>query len=320
MFKGLTFALAIAAAATCAAHAADFVLVAPDVGAKALTAEDEFTRALTPSDFSIRVKKDRARLWDLRKVYAGATLAWSADEQARLTGAIERNRARLDQLASWLPATIQLAKTSDAADGGLPHTRGSTIFFGPKLPVKDATLDFIFVHEIFHVLSRKNAARRDEFYALVGFEACKRVDMPRTLREQTITNPDAALMLHGAPMEDGTLLLPVLLSDPVRFTPAKPNFESYLSLHYYAMNRNAKGECALVLDQKSPREIDEKAALQTIYARAGRNTVYVLHPEEILADNFAQLIAGKPGAPDPWVYEKLAAFLGYVREFTPQSN
>jgi len=42
------------------------------------------------------------------------------------------------------------------------------------------------------------------------------------------------------------------------------------------------------------------------YARQiGRNTGYIIHPEEILAENFVHLMMQTPDLPDPWIVQEL---------------
>jgi hypothetical protein len=42
----------------------------------------------------------------------------------------------------------------------------------------------------------------------------------------------------------------------------------------------------------------------------GRNTQYIIHPEEILADNFALLVLGETSIPSPVILEKMKDALG----------
>jgi hypothetical protein len=55
----------------------------------------------------------------------------------------------------------------------------------------------------------------------------------------------------------------------------------------------------------------EVSAVPDYWQQIGRNTRYVIHPEEILADNFVLLIHPKPNAPPPTpaILEKLRALL-----------
>ena len=44
------------------------------------------------------------------------------------------------------------------------------------------------------------------------------------------------------------------------------------------------------------------------YEQIGKNTNYIIHPEEILADNFALLVMGQKVS-SPWLLDKLKSFL-----------
>jgi hypothetical protein len=43
--------------------------------------------------------------------------------------------------------------------------------------------------------------------------------------------------------------------------------------------------------------------------QVGQNTDYVIHPEEILADNFALLVIGQQNVPSPEILHKMKAIL-----------
>jgi hypothetical protein len=43
----------------------------------------------------------------------------------------------------------------------------------------------------------------------------------------------------------------------------------------------------------------------------GRNTEYVIHPEEVLADNFALLVLKKANVPSPEILQKMREVLSH---------
>jgi hypothetical protein len=45
------------------------------------------------------------------------------------------------------------------------------------------------------------------------------------------------------------------------------------------------------------------------FEQVGRNTKYVIHPEEILAENFALLIVDEHDAPSPEILQKMRLIL-----------
>ncbi len=303
-------------AAASPAFGLDMVIATPEQGAAVVRADDDFTRALTPADLAIRLQREHGAASELKDVYAEALLVWPEEERARLEAMRERVGARLAALAPWLPQEVLLVKNSARLDGGLPHTRGAAIFLGPQLPAADDQLDGLVMHELFHVLSRHNAPQRDAFYAIIGFERCASVEFDGAVRARMFTNPDAPHVLWASrtlPEEDGLWFTPVLEANSPHFDRERPEFTSYFALRFYVLTRDAAGHCALAHGPDGPAELAQDEAMRMIFAHAGANTTYVLHPEELMADNFAQLMMGRADAPDPWVHEKLAAILGLAR-------
>jgi hypothetical protein len=277
-----------------------------------LAASDDFTSELSPADLSIRLRRpDGGNLDELKTLYRSSTQAWTEAERGRLAAMVERVRARTDAVASWLPEEIGFIKVTDAVEGGFPHTRGTAIIWGPSLPESDATLDYIFFHELWHVLSRRNAARRDEMYALIGFSACSAVDWPQELLDARLTNPDAPQDRHVIPYEDGFYLLPRLMASAPRYDETlEEGFGAYLMPQFVLADRDADGRCVPLREIEALMTFDIRAAAPYVFAAAGRNTNYIIHPEEILADNFAQLMVGRADVADPDVHARLAAWLG----------
>ncbi|WP_395644738.1 hypothetical protein [Terricaulis sp.] len=280
-------------------------------GAAVLSREDEVTAEWTPADISIRLRGGASSA-ALRQQYAAGVSAWSAPERARLTAMLARNDVHLTTLARWLPEHVLLVKNSDAVEGGLPHTRGNAIMFGPSLPRDEAELDFLFWHELFHVLSRHNAARHDEMYGLIGFVPCTTLTLPDGVSEHTLTNPDAPVVRWVAPAPSiaaDAYVTPLLLVEPAQYDPAHPSFTDYFDLRFLRMTRDAAGACA-PFSTGADTFVAPQAAMPALFAVAGANTDYVLHPEETLADNFAQMMVGKRDVANPEVQTRLASWLG----------
>ena len=48
---------------------------------------------------------------------------------------------------------------------------------------------------------------------------------------------------------------------------------------------------------------------EDFYQKIGKNTKYIINPEEILADNFAYMLIQKKDLPNPEIPQKIAAIL-----------
>ena len=301
-------ACATAQTAATPAESDRFVVATPAQAAPIFTADDEFMAVVTPADISIRTRSANGTRADLVRTYAGAFEPWTDDETARIEAMLTRRAGQLQSIARWLPDTVLIVKSNGAADTSLPHTRGNAINMGPQLDASEAEFEAVFFHELFHVLSRHNAARHDEMYALVGFHPCS-IDLPADVRAQTVTNPDAPALRWAAPFGgDGRSVVAVLFANPPRWDPAQPIFGRYFNLRFLQAD-TASGQCALTLTNGQPVDIAGDQAMAAIHAAAGANTNYILHAEELLADNFSQLMMGET-VPNPEVHARLAAFLG----------
>lgn len=291
-----------------------FELATPEQAAAAISAHDEYLSALSPADLSIWLRRadDQATVTEMANFLAANVRAWDEPERARLDAMRTRITTRLAPLADLLPRRILIASITPEASEGQAFTRGATIFLA-QLPTSDAALDELFFHETFHVLSRANPRLRAALYGVIGFVGCEPMALPIELRARLLTNPDAPSVDFAAPVSDtdrSLLVTPLLLADPPRYDPRLTSFfGDYLDVQYMPLRQEPSGRCSPAQDVNFTQE----QLLEAILARAGRNTDYTFHPEEIMADNFAQMMMGRANAPNPEVYDRLAAVLGIAR-------
>jgi hypothetical protein len=239
---------------------------------------------------------------------------WTPQERTRLDAMLRAAGAapRAD-LAPWLPERVQIARFRTESSSGADFTRGSTIFLSGLKPTDEA-MDERFFHELFHVISRSHEARRHEFYAIVGFEVCTPLVLDDALRARVLTNPDAPIVEYASQVQINNRSVwatPLMVADLTRYTPRSDLFD-HVELQFLALSRDASGRC--VADASSTLTQAELGA--AVVARAGGNTNYVLHPEELVADNFAQMMMGRRAAPSPEVYNRLATLLNIERPST----
>lgn len=298
-----------------AASAAQFHFATPAEGAAVLTADDDYLRAMSPADPALRLKSTKPQtLAALKSAYAADVLEWNARQRARIDAVLGREHAKLDALARWLPARVDFVLVTREVEGGLPHTRGTSILLPAPLIDSAEPLDSIVVHELFHVLSRNNPARRDSLYALIGFQPCRVVE-PQQYAARRITNPDAPTLAHFLPLTDDGRegLVPYLYAAGPVFDPAAgAQFVNQFRvgfLHVSVTGPSGATRCEPYAGDADP-VLPLAAHKDVIDRKTGANTGYLIHPEETLADNFALLIAGSDHrVPSPWVLEKLQAWL-----------
>lgn len=243
-------------------------------GATVLQREDEFLSNLSPFDRQARMQVADPVCQQQFVAFLGRqTLDWEEADQARLRASWAGLQTRLASLDCW-PAQIQLIHSTGLEEGQAPYTRGTAIVL-PSQVLPGEKLELLLAHELFHVLSRARPELRAPLYALLHFEPSPvpRLE-PSVLR---ITNPDAPT-LDWAWRDGERLLTPVLVASRA-YSPSDGAFFSLMQLR--------------LVDARHPEQLLPVAEVPA-YALSF-NTHYIIHPDEILANNF--MLWGEPGLP-----------------------
>jgi len=280
-------------------------------GIEALTKRDDFIASLSPFDRQVRLKADRdVSEQELLEHIARHVLPWTAGDRALLTPIIE---SMAKKLAHWnlnLPPVLLLVKTDGEEDSRAAYCRGVAIVL-PANMLANKRLDKILPHELFHVLSNQNLVLRQKLYNSIGFQKCNEMALPGALAARRITNPDAPLnnqfitVVHeGRTME----LMPVLFSKTARYDAARGGtLFAYLNFKLMALdNDNGVRRAAVVNGQPV---LFEPGSVPGFAEQVGTNTTYIIHPEEILADNFVFLLNGRVDLPSQRVVQEMGRIL-----------
>lgn len=281
----------------------------------AITRRDDFTKSLSRFDLQSRLKtQGEATTDDLLKLYAENVTAWPREDIDKVTKGLEALRERLTDFHIPHPKTILLIRTTGKEESGAAYCRGPAIVLPENmLRQRPEGLLRLLAHELFHVLSTQNPELRRELYAIIGFQMCNPISLPSTLREHVITNPDAPQLdaYIELTLADGQKVAatPVLLASPAQFDPeaGKSMFE-YLQFKLLQVEKK-DDRWEAVLKDGQPVLIEPRG-LKSYADQIGKNTGYVIHPDEILADNFALMIIQADKLPTPEIVEKMRKVLG----------
>lgn len=291
------------------------VFATVDEGRKVLTARDEFIRRLSPFDRAARLKTDRDVSEEAFLEFVGnSVLAWTEPEKEKIESLFDEFRSRLAALALPFPPTIRLVKTSGDEEGQVPYTRANALVVPATMLGPDRMVNArLICHELFHILSRANPKLRDRLYEAIGFKKCHEIELPAALAPRKLTNPDAPVndryievQVDGEP----ALAVPVLFSRTETYDVNQGGeFFHYLVFQFLLVAREADSpDLKPVGDAADPRlmGVDRLAGF---WEQVGRNTRYIYHPEEILADNFTLLVMPRPYIPTPEILDKMKAVL-----------
>lgn len=282
-------------------NATSVLFASPRAGSDILAARDEYTARMSHFDRMLRLKStERVDEATYFAHMASNTLAWTDTEKRRLEPLLRQLACALRDYQLPLPPSVLLVKTTGEEEVGQGHTRGNAIVI-PRhsLEDDDETLLFLLAHELFHVMTRHDAHFRRAAYALIGFALGPEIQLPPLLAPLQITNPDAprhdsyvSVRVDGASVE----VIPVLLSRSAVFDPEiGRRLGRYWSLRLLVVARSAQGAPVPVLRNGAPVLLTINQ-VSGFFEKVGRNTKYIIHPEEIQAENFAFMVTGEPVA------------------------
>ena len=276
---------------------------------------EHFFERVGPADISLQLQDPLAEAPDrdaliarYRDFLRRDVASFTPVEAAVVRQAFEAAKAQIDaRFPGFFPAIeIPLLKTNGKHYGdGVYYTRENAIIIpADQLGSSNAAaLQSTLIHEIFHVWSRNHRAQRDSLYALIGFKPLgvpvERMTLPASLRDRMLLNPDGIDYAYTIELQrDGRPFraVPMLIADPGRYSKEKKGFFRYLQFQLFELDERRGG---MVLNEliadPGGRSTVELGAHPEFMAQIGDNTGYIIHPEEIIAENFRLLVEGSPG-------------------------
>ncbi len=285
-----------------------------DEGQTLVATSDTFITALSRFDRQVRLKTDgEATEAALIEFLKGEVVAWDDEARQSLVESFERLRPKLEPFHLSLPKTVLLIQMSGKDEANAAYTRGAAILL-PRERVqklKPDALDRLLLHELFHVLSRHAPELRRDLYRIIGFEVCEPIALPPSLADLKLTNPDAPLIDCHIKLTDGGETFqaaPILYSSSATYDADKqPPLFKYLTFRLMKVEQH-EGRWRPLLKEGEPVLIDS-AQSQSFANQIGQNTKYIIHPDEILADNFVHLVMQTEKLPSPQIVERMGELL-----------
>ncbi|MHC4527202.1 MAG: hypothetical protein ACYS29_04920 [Planctomycetota bacterium] len=279
-----------------------------------LTTRDTFIETMSGFDRAARVKTDRdVSVDEFLEFIARQVRPWSDDERHRISVAAESVAGKLARFELNLPERILLVKTTGHEEGGATYTRAEAIVIPQnQLDKKDANLENLIIHELFHVLTGHNSRIKEALYEIINFKKCNEIELPDSLRETRITNPDGPLNNHYVEVQhnlQAVPVVPIIYSAADKYDVEKGGaFFRYITFRLLVMEesdgrwpyeRSTDGEPILLEVKNVP----------DYFVKIGANTNYIIHPDEILAENFVLLVNNVQNVRSKWVIEKMEKVL-----------
>lgn len=222
---------------------------------------------------------------------------FTPEEVKALGDAVDKMYKTVSQLGpNIFPDTLKLIKTKGHHYGdGVWYTREDCIIIPANEMAAANTNSFLgtLFHELSHVYSRLNPEKSKQLYKLIGFESIglNNLMLPPALAERVLYNPDGVDFAQKIDLvqEDKSVIhaIPVIYSNHVGYTPDKKEFFGYLEFNIYQIEKQSDGKWKVKVQDDGFTSTLKLDTQPDFFRQIKDNTGYIIHPDEVLADNFS---------------------------------
>jgi hypothetical protein len=267
-------------------------------GSEILGRADQWASQLSAFDRAARQRTlEPTTMGELLAFVSGNALSWTSEERAYWSRLVDRLSEAVTGLMLSVPE-IFLVKTTGMEEFGFAYARDRAIVLpqGRLEMAGDERRDFfLLAHEFFHYLSVNNPALRDALYELLGFLRIDGLMYPPELEDRRVSNPtwyaDHVSLQVDTPRGPAEVVPLIRTSIPLEEvirlpTGGPPVIARHIELVLVAVDR----QTGRVLRDAAGAPITYPLDDTDLVDRMARNTSYMIHPQEVIADNFALLM------------------------------
>lgn len=234
---------------------------------------------------------------DYSKFIQKDVLSWTQDEKEWLTNIWEEAVSLCYALDENIlqDETLLIKTRGDYYGKDAFFTRNNAIIV-PEENVerrsRTSTLS-VMLHEIFHIYSRYNPKKQEELYKLIGFKKIgdsSELEIPEILDKRILHNPDGVNFAYAIDLKnegDSFTVVPIISSTLDAYESTKPEFFDYLFFDLYEVKQE-NGKYRVICDKDGQPNLPPES-MYSFFEQIGNNTQYIIHPDEIMADNFMLL-------------------------------
>lgn len=279
------------------------IILSDSSSAAALIQQDDadgFFDYIMPLDIQIQMKNGTGChtkehcLTVYREFLSRQVSQWTVTDTDSLMPVIENAVKISNAIAGkFMPDSIYLVKIKTGHYGNdVYYTRGKCIMIPENIFQNfDSEMQLpVMIHEIFHIISRYQPEIRDSLYSMIGFERLDgKVTLPPQTEKIVLTNPDGAMRTHAIRLTAGqsneVLAIPLITSKFRQYRTEIPLFFDYLNFDLYEIVPTDGGNYTVKAGPGGGTTLD-LGYTPMFFTKIRDNTQYIIHPEEIMADNF----------------------------------
>ncbi|MCK5000452.1 MAG: hypothetical protein KAS23_13000 [Anaerohalosphaera sp.] len=294
-----------------------------EAGREILTTRDVFLDSVGPFDRSLALQTAKPVSQKKYVDFIGKqVLEWNEKEKELFRQSIGRISERMAPFKLRMPKKIMFVKSTGRDMMECAYCRPSAVVFPVNMinmcifeaeySGSSETLDYLLVHELFHVYSASNKPLRDELYGLIGYKRCNTIPLPEKLDKIVFTNPDYPINNYYVEFEYNNETVQAISlcysNTPVYDKSRGKHLAFYLNTGMLLIEKKeGKWQCKL---KDGEPVILSMIDAWNYFSRIGFNTTYILDAEEVITENWCRLVLEEPPYQTPAIIEKLKVFLG----------
>ena len=247
----------------------------------------------------------------LRQRFRDAVIDWQQGSANAIERSCQEIAAASARLApSFTPNRWRFVLTDGSEEQAAAYTRGDTIIL-PIQKVRNlanspGAMNRLVAHETCHIYGRLHPKTRSRLLERLGFRVVSPIRLGSAIDSRKLTNPDAPIIdgvikIETTPGVEVEAAL-VLYAEPGRFSPTLGmGVFRYLKFGLVAVADVGEGKYEVIGGYEEIPTVYSPDAVRGFFEKVGRNTRYIVSPDEILADNIALALSptGGPPASDP---------------------
>lgn len=255
-----------------------------------------FFDKITPLDMKIQMKdnaytSDEIIKIDYLKHLKSSVKPISESEEKIIRKALHQAFLMCNTISKDIfPKDIEIIKTNMNHYGSsVFYTRENRIIIPENLLLREVDEEFYnaILKQVFHLYLRYNYWKRTELYQAIGFQQLDNLEIPKSLQKRILLNPNGIkpTVIHNLSDNSGEIFSAV----PIIYTTEKQEIFRNLSFYSninFALYKIEHGTLITTIDGASTVDMP---SITNFYEQIGTNTTYIIHPNEILADNFVLL-------------------------------
>lgn len=260
-----------------------------------LTTRGTFINSLSSFDRSARMKTDKyVSEKEFLEHIAEQVSPWTDEEKRWIKSIVKSVSDKLSRFKLNFPQKILLIKTTGKEEGNAAYCRsGAIVLPQDELSNRNPNLENTIIHELFHITSSNNPELKRALYEVIHFKKCNDIKLPDTLRHIKTTNPDAPTNDHYIELQysgEQVQVVPIIYSSAPKYDVRKGGeFFHYLTLKLLVIEKVGDNWQFKDGGDGTPILLDVRE-VPDYFNKIGANTGCIIHPEEILAENFVLVV------------------------------